>query len=73
MEFCNKCSKNSILQVATSDGIPFYSCCTEKCVNEAMLLVCIDDGEYVRYDKIYQTFRKIVNESDETDSKEGES
>lgn len=74
MVTCPKCNKLSIIQVATSDGVPFYSCITEGCNNEAMLLVDIGDGEFVRYDKVYETFRKIVRhgKSEETCGEEGQ-
>jgi len=74
MSVCNKCGNMSVIQVAISSGIPFFSCITEGCEREAQLLVDIGDGELVRYDKVYDTFKKIVNYgiSNETDDNEGE-
>lgn len=74
MMYCKKCGNISIIKVATSDGIIFYSCITEKCEDEAMLLLDIGDGEFVRYNKIYETFMKVVNsdETNKTGSKKSE-
>ena len=74
MTECVKCGNISVIQVAISDGIPFYSCITEGCVNEAQLLVDIGDAELIRYDKLYETFRKIVKHgnSKEDNDQEGE-
>ena len=71
---CKECGKISILNVAESQGIQFYSCITEGCKDEAQLLVNIGDGEFVRYDKVYNAFRKIVSDgkSNEVNNNESE-
>lgn len=74
MSQCKKCGKESIINVAESQGIQFFSCITEGCENEAQLLVNIGDDEFVRYDKVYDTFNKIVSngKSNKADNNESE-
>ena len=66
------CGKMSIIQVATSSGVPFYSCITEGCKLEAHLLANIGDDKFVEHFEIYKTLDKIVRNG-KTDDNEGES
>lgn len=72
MMFCEKCGKTSIIQVATSDGVSFYSCITEGCEYEARLLVYLGDDNFLEYIDVYKALNKIV-EDEENNDKEGES
>lgn len=60
MLYCKECGKTSIIMIAESDGVEFYSCITEGCSKEAQLLVYIGDNEFVRYDRVFDTFKEIV-------------
>lgn len=72
MSICVICGKRSIIEVATCNNVPFYSCITEGCSREAQLLVKMDDGEFVDYYKIYETLSEIVKNG-KTDDNKGES
>jgi hypothetical protein len=73
MKICSVCGNISIIQVATSNGISFYSCITEGCEMEAQLLVNIGDWELVKYEKVYDTFKEIVNNEHTDKTKDSKS
>jgi len=69
MSICVICGKKSIIEVATSNNVPFYSCITEGCPREAQLLVDIGNGEFVNYYKVYETLSEIVKNGKTDDNK----
>lgn len=62
---CKECGKNSIIRVATADGIQLYSCHTESCKWHAQLLAMMDEGMFVYYHDLLKTTIEMAKEHEQ--------
>ena len=66
---CRLCGNETILSVAVSDGVQFYSCMHEDCEWHAQLLIMMDEGIFVSQTKLVETYTKLWEEGkDEQDN-----
>jgi hypothetical protein len=73
MYICPKCGNKSVIQIADAFEIPFFSCYTEGCPLEAILLIDSGEQEFVEYNVALGALLKIVNEDEQTNNTESES
>lgn len=69
---CLKCGNSSVIPVAMSDGVQFYSCCNEECEWYAILLLMMDDGIFITQESLIQTQLKLWKEHEQDSIQEGE-
>ena len=61
MRICELCGEKTVIKVAENQGINFYSCCNEDCVDYAELLTETNNGlEYVH--SMLNAYREMVKE-----------
>lgn len=59
-DYCEKCGNYSIIKVSEMDGTPIYSCITENCVFEAILLVYI--GYYINIFDVFSLLERLIKD-----------
>lgn len=60
-EQCKVCGENSILSVATNNGVEFFSCCNEDCSEYAEMLVETMEG-FIYAAEMLNKFKDVVKE-----------
>jgi len=69
---CVKCGDRSIIPVALSDGIQFFSCVDEDCEWYAELLIMMDDGIFIKQSELIEVTNKLWRKHEQDKIQESE-
>jgi len=62
---CDKCDNETLIFVSSMYNVPFYSCYTDDCEYNAVLLVKLDDGIFVPHTTLLESFLEISRRDDD--------